>query len=100
MILLLNTIGIVGGVLIVTSFIPQIKLILTTKNAEGNSLSFWKIISLGITCAAISMIGMNVINGVAFTVLGMVNEVTQILNASLAITTLYLVRKYSKLSED
>lgn len=66
------------------------------KSSEGNSLTFWRVISTGITLAAIAMIGMNIISGVAFTALGLVNELTQLLNASLAITTLVLVSKYSK----
>lgn len=93
---LLIALGTVGGVFIVYSFIPQIKMLSATKDSKGHSKSFWIIISLGITLAAISMIGMNIINGTATTALGMVNEVTQVFNATLAITTLVLVKKYSK----
>lgn len=92
--LMFNTIGLIGGIFIVTSFIPQIKLLIKTKSSEGSSIAFWRIISVGITCAATSMIGMNVMNGVAFTPLGLVNEITQICNATLALTTLFLVKKY------
>ncbi|MGX7014329.1 PQ-loop domain-containing transporter [Vagococcus silagei] len=93
---ILTALGMVGGVFIVYSFIPQIKLLIETKDSAGHSITFWTIISFGITFAAIAMIGMNIINGIAFSTLGLINEITQILNASLAITTLILVKKYRK----
>lgn len=88
--------GTIGGIFIVYSFIPQIELLVRTKDSKGHSIAFWTIISLGITLAAISMIGMNIVQGTATKPLGIINEVTQFFNATFAITVLVLVKKYSK----
>ncbi|WP_353505348.1 hypothetical protein [Clostridium sp. Marseille-Q2269] len=47
-------INIIGGVLVLYSFIPQIYTILKTKSSGNNSIQYWIVMSFGIFCICIN----------------------------------------------
>lgn len=51
-----NILGILGGVFITISYLPQIKQLFKTKQTEGMSVSFWVILLLGLICTTTNMI--------------------------------------------
>ena len=44
---LFGTLQLIGGIVLVISYLPMIKLLHKTKSAENQSLSFWIILDLG-----------------------------------------------------
>ena len=46
--LLTETLPGIGGIVLVLSYIPQIWMIYTTKNVEGQSLMFWLMLSFSV----------------------------------------------------
>lgn len=44
---LFSTLQLIGGVVLVISYLPMIKLLHKTKSAENQSLSFWIILDIG-----------------------------------------------------
>ncbi|HDK7156642.1 TPA: hypothetical protein PTV43_001774 [Clostridium botulinum] len=47
-------INIIGGVLVLYSFLPQIYTISKTKSTGNNSIQYWIIMTLGIACICIN----------------------------------------------
>ncbi|ENK1243277.1 hypothetical protein ACFLKB_09815 [Clostridium sp. FAM 1755] len=47
-------INIIGGILLLYSFLPQIYIILKTKSPGNNSIQYWIIMTFGISCICIN----------------------------------------------
>lgn len=47
-------INIIGGILVIYSFFPQIYTLLKTKSAGNNSIQYWVIMTFGITCICLN----------------------------------------------
>lgn len=78
---------ILGSITLLYSYVPQVLSLIKNKNAEGISVQFWVILTIGLSCVAANM----AISGVPFLML-----ITQISNAICAMATLLLVLKYKK----
>lgn len=90
-VLMLTVLPMIGTVAMVLSYVPQLKLTYTTHNVEGQSLSFWILLTVGL----ISMIGQQIglikyRNANSYT-----GIVFQILNTSLAAAMLIAVLVFS-----
>ena len=44
---LFSTLQLIGGVVLVISYLPMVKLLHTTKSSENQSISFWVILDIG-----------------------------------------------------
>lgn len=76
-----------GSIFLLCSYIPQIKSLIITKNAQGVSQNFWLILTLGLALISLNMY----LSGVELFIL-----LTQVINTILALMTLFLVIKYKK----
>lgn len=85
--LLGNIINTIGAIFLVASYIPQIQMLLKTKNAEGMSIKFWAILIIGMSGLLFNMC---VVGAGAF-VIG-----TQVINIALAVWVMILAIKYQK----
>lgn len=82
-----NLVNMIGAVFLIASYIPQITMLLKTKNSDNLSPKFWVILNIGMTGLLVNMI---IVKAGIF-VIG-----TQIINIALAIVVLILVVKYKK----
>ena len=82
-----NIINTIGAIFLIASYVPQIRMLLKTKNSENISPKFWVILNIGMTGLLVNMI----IVGVGTFIIG-----TQIINIALAVWVLILVLKYKK----
>lgn len=82
-----NLINTLGAFFLVASYLPQITMLLKTKNSNGMSVSFWIILIIGMTGLLINMI----ISGASLMV-----WLTQAINILLAAIVLVLVLRYRK----
>ena len=85
--LLGNIINTIGAIFLIASYVPQIMMLLKSKNSDNLSPKFWVILNIGMTGLLINMI----IVGAGAFVIG-----TQVINILLAIWVLILVLKYKK----
>ena len=85
--LLGNIINTIGAIFLIASYVPQIAMLLKSKNSDNLSPKFWVILNIGMTGLLINMI----IVGAGAFVIG-----TQVINILLAIWVLILVLKYKK----
>ena len=82
-----NIINTIGAIFLIASYVPQIRMLLKTKDSANISPKFWVILNIGMTGLLINMI----IVGVGAFIIG-----TQIINIALAVWVLILVLKYKK----
>lgn len=82
-----NLINTLGAFFLIASYLPQITMLLKTKNSNGMSVSFWIILIIGMTGLLINMI----ISGASLMV-----WLTQAINILLAAIVLVLVLRYRK----
>ena len=82
-----NLINTLGAFFLIASYLPQITMLLKTKNSNGMSVSFWVILIIGMTGLLINM----VISGASLMV-----WLTQAINILLAAIVLVLVLRYRK----
>ena len=82
-----NIINTIGAIFLIASYVPQIAMLLKSKNSDNLSPKFWVILNIGMTGLLINMI----IVGAGAFVIG-----TQVINIALAIWVLILVLKYQK----
>ena len=82
-----NLINTLGAFFLIASYLPQITMLLKTKNSNGMSVSFWVILIIGMTGLLINMI----ISGASLMV-----WLTQAINILLAVIVLVLVLRYRK----
>lgn len=82
-----NLINTLGAFFLIASYLPQITMLLKTKNSNGMSVSFWVILIIGMTGLLINMI----ISGASLMV-----WLTQAINILLAAIVLVLVLRYRK----
>lgn len=79
-------INIIGGILLIYSFIPQISTLLKEKSPGNNSIQYWVIMTFGITCIGINQFICNVPK---------VQLITQSVNVIFAIFTTILIVHFS-----
>lgn len=91
-----STFGLVGTLLLLGGYLPQIKKLLKTKNADGQAKSFWVILTLGITCLFVNLVYGYTKSGSLTDPMSMVNMFAQAGNAVLAGWVWFLVSKYQK----
>ena len=80
-------INIIGGVLVLYSFLPQIRTILKTKSPGNNSIQYWVIMTFGIFCICINQFICNVPK---------VQLIIQSINVVFAVFTTVLIIHYNK----
>ncbi|MDQ0149420.1 hypothetical protein ACFO6R_09830 [Eubacterium multiforme] len=80
-------INIIGGVLVIYSFLPQIYTILKTKSPGNNSKQYWIIMTFGICCICINQFICNVPK---------VQLIIQSINVVFAIFTTILIIHYAQ----
>ncbi len=80
-----NIAQILGSSSLIYSFFPQIYKLLKFKNSEGINLKYWTILTIGIACIGVNL----TINKVTIFI-----QITQWLNAVLALIVLILSNKY------
>ena len=78
-----------GGIFMVITYIPQITLLLRTKSAENQSITFWTLLIVSLSSFTYNAILLFIFKGVTSVL------VTQALNLILAVTILTLLIKYS-----
>ncbi|MGL5764454.1 MAG: PQ-loop domain-containing transporter [Sarcina sp.] len=76
---------VLGSILLLYSYVPQVISLIKSKNADGISTQFWFILTIGLGCVAANMAISNV---------PMLMLLTQIANTICALVTLILVIKY------
>ncbi|MGL4742443.1 MAG: PQ-loop domain-containing transporter [Sarcina sp.] len=79
---------VLGSILLLYSYVPQVISLIKSKNANGISTQFWFILTIGLGCVAANM----AISGVPMLML-----LTQIANTICALVTLVLVMKYKNI---
>ena len=80
-------INIIGGVLLIYSFLPQIYTILKTKSPGNNSIQYWTIMTFGIFCICINQFICNVPK---------VQLIIQSVNVVFAVFTTILIIHYAQ----
>ncbi|WP_409069665.1 PQ-loop domain-containing transporter [Clostridium sp. FAM 1755] len=76
-----------GSFTLIYSFFPQIYKLLKLKNSQGISIQYWTILTLGVICIAINL---------TISKVNIFIQITQWLNAALALTVLLLSNKYKR----
>lgn len=75
----------IGSILLLWSYVPQILQLYKSKKSEDISLSFWAILTIGLFCIAFNML---------LTKIPIFIMLTQFINAIIALWVLILVKKY------
>ena len=78
--------NIIGGILIIYSFLPQIYTLFKTKSPGNNSIQYWVIMTFGITCICLNQFICNVPK---------VQLITQSVNVIFAVFSTVLIVHFS-----
>ncbi|GAA0742793.1 PQ-loop domain-containing transporter [Clostridium oceanicum] len=79
-------VNVIGGILVLSSFLPQIYTIFKTKSSGNNSIQYWVIMTFGISCICVNQFICNIPK---------VQLIIQSINVIFAIFTTILIIHFS-----